>query len=140
MPLTRTTEEALKQFILKEFLPGEDPDELDETTPLVSTGILDSLATLKLVTFLEDEFGISVAPHEADEEHLNTIASICARLVGDGCLVTLLDTEGQRLVGVANAHRNIDLEGVYRDYVAGLGGVPLDGASMSASVAVEPRR
>jgi acyl carrier protein len=76
VPLTRTTEEALKQFILKEFLPGEDPDELDETTPLVSTGILDSLATLKLVTFLEDEFGISVAPHEADEEHLNTIASI----------------------------------------------------------------
>lgn len=74
----RSTEEAVKQFILKEFLPGEDPNELTETTPLVATGILDSLATLKLVTFLEDEFGISVAPHEADEEHLNTIATIAS--------------------------------------------------------------
>ena len=74
--MSRSTEEALKQFILKEFLPGEDPNELDDSTPLLSTGILDSLATLKLVTFLEDEFGISVAPHEADEEHLNTIADI----------------------------------------------------------------
>lgn len=74
----RSTADAVKQFILKEFLPGEDPNELTETTPLVSTGILDSLATLKLVTFLEDEFGISVAPHEADEEHLNTLASIAS--------------------------------------------------------------
>ena len=54
MSATRSTEETLKQFILREFLPGEDPNELEESTPLVSTGILDSLATLKLVTFLED--------------------------------------------------------------------------------------
>lgn len=74
------TEDAIKEYILREFLPGEDPDELTAATPLVSTGILDSLAVLKLVTFLEDRFGIAVAPHEADEEHMDTIADI-ARLV-----------------------------------------------------------
>ncbi len=65
---------------------------------------------------------------------LNTIASICARLVGDGCLVTLLDAERQQLMGAANAHHDMDLEAVYREYVAGMGAVPLDGSSISAMV------
>lgn len=73
--------ELLREFVLRELLSGmADAGELDEATPLISTGILDSLAVLKLVTFLEEEFGISVAPEEADEEHLNTLADI-ARLV-----------------------------------------------------------
>lgn len=66
----------IKTFILEEFLPGEDPEELTESTPLITSSILDSIATLKLVTFLEQTFGISIAAHEADVEHLNTIADI----------------------------------------------------------------
>jgi acyl carrier protein len=71
---------AIKDFILKEFLPGENPAELTETTPLVSGGILDSLATLKLVAFLEEQFKITLEAHEADVEHMNTLADI-TRLV-----------------------------------------------------------
>ena len=67
---------AVKRFILDAFLPGEDPAELTPQTELVSSGVLDSVATLRLVTFLEQEFGIQVEAHEADEEHLNTLASI----------------------------------------------------------------
>jgi len=73
---TQSIKEKVKTFILNEFLPGEDPDELTESTPLLTTGILDSIATLKLITFLEKEFDISVAAHEADSENLNTIADI----------------------------------------------------------------
>ena len=64
---------TVKKFILDQFLPGEDPDELSGDTPLMTTGILDSLATLKLVTFLEEKFDIAVEAHEADAENLNTI-------------------------------------------------------------------
>ena len=67
---------AVKQFILKEFLPGEDPAELTETTPLITGGILDSLATMKLVMFLEERFGFTMQAHETDAEHLDTIALI----------------------------------------------------------------
>jgi acyl carrier protein len=67
---------AVKQFILDEFLPGENPGELTETTPLITGGILDSLATMKLITFLEDRYGITMEAHEADPEHLDTIALI----------------------------------------------------------------
>ena len=66
----------VKEFIMSEFLPGEDPDQLTESTPLISGGILDSLATLKVVSFLEENFGITVAPHETDEDNFGTIADI----------------------------------------------------------------
>ena len=68
--------EDIKEFILREFLPGENPHALTDSTPLITEGILDSLATLKLVSFLEERFGIEIRAHETDVEHLNDIASI----------------------------------------------------------------
>ena len=67
---------TVKDFILREFLPEEDPSELQESTPLITAGILDSIATLKLVAFLEERWGIRIAAHEATVHHLNTIADI----------------------------------------------------------------
>jgi acyl carrier protein len=71
---------AVKNFILNEYLPGEDPAALTDTTALMTTGILDSIAVLKVVTFLEKNFGITLEPHEAVVENLNTLSDI-ARLV-----------------------------------------------------------
>ena len=69
-------QQVVKGFILEAFLPGENPEELTPQTELVSSGVLDSVATLRLVTFLEERFGIQVEAHEADQEHLNTLVSI----------------------------------------------------------------
>ena len=68
--------ETLKAFILKEFLPDEKPEELRESTPLITGGILDPLATLKLVAFIEERYKIQLQAHEVDVEYLNTISSI----------------------------------------------------------------
>jgi acyl carrier protein len=68
--------QTLKAFILKEFLPDEKPEELTESTPLILGGVLDSLATLKLVAFIEERYKIQLEAHEVDVEHLNTISSI----------------------------------------------------------------
>jgi acyl carrier protein len=75
-----TIKATVKNFILNEFLPGEDPAALTDTTALVTTGILDSIAVLKAVTFLENQFGITIEPHEAVVENLNTLSEI-TRLV-----------------------------------------------------------
>lgn len=74
--MTSTLMQTVKNFIMKEFLPGENPDELTEATPLISGGILDSIATLKLVMFMEERFGVSFEPHEVDKENLDDLASI----------------------------------------------------------------
>jgi acyl carrier protein len=69
-------EQSIRTFILSEFLPDEDPAQLTDSTPLVTTGILDSVATLKLILFLEEKFSVTIEPHEADAEHLDTIELI----------------------------------------------------------------
>lgn len=71
-------ESAVTDYILTEFLPGAGRDELTDTTPLVTGGILNSLATLKLVMFLEERYKIELQSHETDADHMNTIADICS--------------------------------------------------------------
>ena len=68
--------ETVRSFLLEEFLPGEDPAELGDSTPLITGGILDSIATVKLVAFLEKEYGVEFQAHEMSADHLDTIASI----------------------------------------------------------------
>lgn len=69
---------TIKEFILKEFLPGEDPDELKDDTPLITGGVLDSIATLRLVLFLEERFGVTLQAHETDPQYLDTLSAIAA--------------------------------------------------------------
>jgi acyl carrier protein len=72
--------EVVKGYILKEFLPGENPAELTDSTPLITGGILDSLATIKLVAFLEERFQIQIQAHETMVDYLDTVPDI-AKLV-----------------------------------------------------------
>jgi len=67
---------VISSFILAEFLEGEDPSARHDSTELMESGILDSLATLKLVTFLESKFGIGFGGDEIDEQGLRTVTSI----------------------------------------------------------------
>jgi acyl carrier protein len=68
----------IKDYILREFLPGESPDSLDDTTPLITGGVLDSIATVKLITFLEQRYGIRIEPHEMNADYLDFIPDIAA--------------------------------------------------------------
>jgi acyl carrier protein len=77
---TEEVKQAVKEYILKEFLPGENPAELTDSTPLITGGILDSLATIKLVVFLEERFQIKIQAHETMADYLDTVADI-AQLV-----------------------------------------------------------
>jgi len=69
-------DQTVKQYILNEFLVGEDPNELTDKTPLITGGILDSIKTLKLVAFLKERYAIRVDAHEMDVKYLNTVADI----------------------------------------------------------------
>jgi acyl carrier protein len=72
--------EIIKGYILEEFLPGENAAALTDSTPLITGGILDSLATIKLVAFLEERFKVQIQAHETMIDYLDNIADI-AQLV-----------------------------------------------------------
>ncbi|MCB9832060.1 MAG: acyl carrier protein [Planctomycetes bacterium] len=69
---------AVKDYIMEEFLPGEDPATVSDSTALLSEGILDSIATIKLAAWLEDHYGIELEAHEMSVDNLDSIAAIAA--------------------------------------------------------------
>jgi acyl carrier protein len=79
--VTEEIKNTVKDYILKEFLPGEDPEELTDTTPLITGGIFDSIATLKLVAFIEERYEFTFQAHEVDVQYLNTIKDIANLIV-----------------------------------------------------------
>ena len=80
-PMTNEEVKAeVRAYVAAQFLPGESPDSLTDATLLVSDGILDSLGSLKLVSWLEERFGVSIEAHEVDVEHLDTL-DLIAELV-----------------------------------------------------------
>ena len=70
--------ETLRQFIVKTYLPGESVANLEDDTPLRTSGVLDSLATLGLVSFVEKEYGIELEAHETGIETFDTVGGIAA--------------------------------------------------------------
>ena len=79
MEMSSPPEEArnvIRSFILSEFLPGEDASALSDLTPLITGGILDSIATIRLVSHLEDTFNISILQNEVTVNNLDTIDGI----------------------------------------------------------------
>jgi acyl carrier protein len=70
--------EPIRHHILTEYLPGESPSNLTDDTPLRTSGILDSMATLSLVSFLERTFGISIDAHETGIDNFDRIQDIAA--------------------------------------------------------------
>ena len=66
----------VRSFVIEQFLAGEDSDALENTTLLMGGGILDSIAVLKTVVFLEEEYDIKVEAHEVSQEHFETLETI----------------------------------------------------------------
>jgi acyl carrier protein len=71
---------TVKEYILSEFLPGEDPETLSDDTPLITGGILDSIQITKLVIFLEETYRLEFQIHEITADCIDTLQSI-ARIV-----------------------------------------------------------
>ena len=67
---------AVKVFILDNFLPGEDPENLTDESELRESGILDSLSTLKLVSFLEERFKVEFEADDLEPGNLSSLLSI----------------------------------------------------------------
>lgn len=67
--------EELIGYIKKEFV--EDPDEeIDENTPLMSSGLIDSLSIVSLVAFIDKKYGVKIPDEKGTVENFETITKI----------------------------------------------------------------
>jgi acyl carrier protein len=73
--------ETIRHCILQNYLPSESRESLRDDTPLQSSGILDSLALLSLVTFVEKEFSIELNTAETLVESFDRTEDIAALVI-----------------------------------------------------------
>ena len=76
--MSQDIKEQIRNYIVSEFLPGESTANLKDDTPLRTSGVLDSMATLKVVSFVEERFDIEVEAHEAGVENFDTVGAMAA--------------------------------------------------------------
>jgi acyl carrier protein len=70
--------DMILDYIKNEYLDEDEADEvqLDENTPLISSGIVDSFSMVSLKRFLEKKYGISIPDDQATPEAFNTVNNI----------------------------------------------------------------
>ena len=67
----------IRNFIVEKF-PGAKAKSLDDSTRLLEEGIIDSLGVLELVTFLEEEMGVTASDEDLVPENFASVEAIAA--------------------------------------------------------------
>ena len=76
--MTDTIRDAVKAFVIENFLFGDTSNALADTDSLIENGIIDSTGVLELVAFIEDRYGITVADADIMPANLDSLARITA--------------------------------------------------------------
>lgn len=66
-------EQIVRDYVLTVLAPGEAPENLANDFDLRESGLLDSLATIELVDFIESTFKFEVGMSEARAENFGSI-------------------------------------------------------------------
>ena len=69
---------VIRDFVVSTYLQGESPDNLRDDTSLITSVILDSLAVLGFVSFLEGRFSIELDVYDTSIERFDRITDIAA--------------------------------------------------------------
>ena len=72
--------DMILSYIKKEYLEEDEADDmtLDENTPLISSGIVDSFSMVSLKRFLEKKYEIRLPDEEATPQAFDTVTTIMA--------------------------------------------------------------
>lgn len=68
--------QAIKRYLLENFLFSSDDTALADGDPLIRSGILDSTGIHELVLFIEEQFQISVAPEEMVPANFDSVEAV----------------------------------------------------------------
>jgi len=75
-----TKQEEIRQFVVENFLFGQNDKQVSETQSFLESGIIDSTGVLELIAFLESKYGISIADEELVPANLDSVDRV-ARFV-----------------------------------------------------------
>ena len=68
--------QEIRGYVAEHFLQAGQG--LEDTTPLISGGLIDSIGMLGLISFMESRFGVEFMPREVDAHTLDNVNLIAA--------------------------------------------------------------
>lgn len=72
---TQVIKNKVTKFIFDKF-PLTQKKKIGEDSPLLESGVVDSIGILEIVTFIEQEFSVSVSDDDLTPENFGSIARI----------------------------------------------------------------
>ena len=72
------TEAKIERYLIDEIMMADARTNIDPDQSLISSGVLDSVALLRLILFLEEQFGINVGRDEVVPDNFETINNMKA--------------------------------------------------------------
>src|SRR5215472_1260713 len=66
----------VRRYVQENFFLAAPPNRLDDATPLITGGIIDSIGMIGLVAFIEERFKIEFLPSEINAQGLDTLDRI----------------------------------------------------------------
>ena len=76
--MSASVEKNVRDFILENFLFGDESRMPEMTESLLEADLIDSTGILELFAYLEQHFGLQIADAEIVPANLDSVASICA--------------------------------------------------------------
>lgn len=71
-----STEEKIRQFILENYLFSNDQSLLSNDDSFLKKGIIDSTGILEVISYLGEEFGVTVKDEEMIPENLDSVNNL----------------------------------------------------------------
>jgi acyl carrier protein len=72
--------ELIRAFIIEKLAGRKGRKEIDDTSDLISSGVVDSLGLMQLIAFLEERLGIKVNDEDVTPDNFESVDAILSFL------------------------------------------------------------
>jgi acyl carrier protein len=79
---TEQIETTIKAYITETFMYDREGVSLTNDFPLFDQGIIDSMGIFRLISYLEEQFSVTVEPEEVIIENFATVNAITSLVAG----------------------------------------------------------
>lgn len=74
--MVETIAREIKEFVVTNFLFGQEGEGFGDDQSFLESGIIDSTGLLELVAFVEQRYGVAIADRELLPENLDSLGNV----------------------------------------------------------------
>ena len=71
-------QKTIRNYILDQYLKGQEPEGFNDDYNLIDAGIIDSLAIINSINYLEKQYGITFGDGDIVPEHFMSVNALSA--------------------------------------------------------------